>query len=230
MSHHAKRSRLFQAIALVTFAASVSMAQADDGTHVGVALTAGLSGIGGDLGVNINDYLGVRASVSDFSFSRSGNYGTSVGWDAKLKLFQAGALLDVYPFAGVFHLTGGVVKDGNKFSLNGRPSSGTYTFNGVSYNATDIGNAAASVEWNKAVPYVGLGWGNLSGSKGFHFTTDLGALITGKPTATLTATCNNPSVCGTFQTDIAAEQTKLQNDVRNVTFWPVIRFAIGYAF
>lgn len=230
MSHPASRSRLLQAIAFATFAASAAAAHADDGTHVGVALTAGLSGIGADLGVNINDYLGVRATVSDFSISRTGNYGTSVGWDAKLKLFQAGALLDVYPFAGVFRLSAGVVQDGNKFSLNGQPSSGTYTFNGNTYQASNISNASAVVEWSKAVPYVGLGWGNLAGSRGFHFTTDIGALITGKPTSTLTATCTGAGACTTFNTDIAAEQTKLQNDVHNVTFWPVIRFGIGYAF
>jgi hypothetical protein len=230
MSPHAKRSRLFHAATLVTLAASSGLAFADDGTHVGLALTAGLSGLGADLGVNINEYLGVRATVSDFSFNRTGNYGTSVNWDAKLKLFQAGALLDVYPFAGVFHLSAGVVQDGNKFSLDGKPNGGTYTFNGTSYPSSAIGNAAAAVEWSKAVPYVGLGWGNLAGSRGFHFTTDLGALITGKPTTRVTATCNVQSVCANFDTNLAAERTKLQNDVHNVTFWPVIRFGIGYAF
>jgi len=230
MTRYAKRSRLLRAIALVSLAATSGLASADDGTHVGIALTGGLSGLGADLGVNINQYLGVRATVSDFSINHNGNYGTSVGWDAKLKLFQAGAVLDAYPFAGVFHLTAGLVKDGNKFSLDGQPSGGSFKFNGNTYQSTDVSNVSAAVEWSKTVPYVGLGWGNLAGSRGFHFTTDLGVLITGAPNTSLTGTCNVPSACTNFNTDIAAERTKLQNDVHNVTFWPVVRVGIGWAF
>jgi hypothetical protein len=228
------RASLRRAIPAIVLSAAATLAHADESTHVGIALTAGLSGIGADLGVNINEYLGVRATVSDFSINRTGNYGTSVGWDAKLKLFQAGALLDVYPFAGAFHLSAGVIQDGNKFTLDGKPSSGTYTFNGTTYPASAVGNASASVDWSKAVPYVGLGWGNLAGSRGLHFTTDLGALITGSPNTTLTATCNPPSAlpsaCANFDANVSAERTKLQNDVHNVTFWPVFRVGIGYAF
>jgi len=215
---------------LVAILAACHPARADDGTHVGVALTGSISGLGADLGVNINDYVGLRATISDFSLTRNGNYGTSVGWNAKLKLFQAGALVDVYPFAGVFHVSAGVVQDGNKFSLDGQPSGGSYTFNGTSYPASAVSNASASVEWSKAVPYLGLGWGNLSGSGGFHFTSDLGVLITGSPTTTLGATCNVPSQCANFDANIATERNKLQNDVHNVTVWPVLRLGIGYAF
>jgi hypothetical protein len=222
------------AFALFAAAAACTLARADDETHVGLALTGGLSGVGADLGVNINDYVGLRATVGDFSISRTGNYGTSVGWDAKLKLFQAGALVDVYPFAGVFHVSAGIVQDGNKFTLDGKPSGGSYTFNGTTYPASAVSNASASVDWSKAVPYLGLGWGNLAGSRGLHFTADLGALVTGSPNTGLTATCSAPSsapsVCANFDANVTAERTKLQNDVHNVTFWPVFRLGIGYAF
>jgi hypothetical protein len=224
------QTRYCRALPAIVLAAATTLAHADDETHVGAALTAGLSGVGADLGVNLTDYVGLRASVAGFSISRTGNYGTSVGWDARLKLFQAGALLDVYPFAGAFHVSAGIVKDGNRFSLDGKPSGGSYTFNGVTYPAADVANASAVVDWSKAVPYLGLGWGNLAGSRGLHFTSDLGALITGSPTTSLTATCNVPSACGGFDTNVAAERTKLQNDVHNVTFWPVFRVGIGYAF
>jgi len=224
------RIRAACALSLFALAACPGLAKGDESTHVGIALTAGLSGFGGDLGVNINDYLGLRATVSDFSINRTGNYGTSVGWDARLKLFQAGALLDVYPFAGDFRLSAGVVQDGNKFTLDGRPSGGSYTFNGTSYPASAVGNAAASVDWSKAVPYLGLGWGNLAGSRGWHFTSDFGVLVTGSPNTQLSATCNVSSACANFDANLAAERTKLQNDVHNITFWPVFRLGIGFAF
>ena len=230
MAPTARRFRAACALALAAIAGSPGLARADDGTHVGIALTAGLSGLGADLGVNVTDYVGLRATVSDFSINRTGNYGTSVGWDARLTLFQAGALLDLYPFAGDFRLSTGVVQDGNKVTLNGRPSGGSYTFNGTTYPASAIGNASASIDWSKAVPYLGLGWGNLAGSRGLHFTSDFGVLFTGSPNTSLSATCNVPSACANFDANLAAERTKLQNDVHNVTFWPVFRLGIGYTF
>ena len=207
-------------------------ARADDATHVGVAVTAGLSGLGADLGVNLNDHLGLRATAAGYSINRNGNYGTSVDWNGSLRLFQAGLLLDGYPFAGVFHLTAGLVHDGNSASATGRPVAGaTYTFNGNTYSASEVSSASMSVDWGKSAPYLGLGWGNLSGSSGFHFTSDLGVIFSGSPTASVNVTCNaSASVCTQMATDVAAEQTKLQNDVHKISAWPVLRFGIGYAF
>jgi hypothetical protein len=230
MHQRSRRPRFTRVFTVLAAMGGCGLAGADEGTHVGVALTAGLSVLGADLGVNLNDYVGIRATIGDFSISRTGNYGTSVAWDARLKLFQAGALLDVYPFAGVFHVSGGIVKDGNKVTLDGRPSGGSYTFNGTSYPASVVGNASAGVEWSKAVPYLGLGWGNLAGARGFHFTSDLGVLITGSPDTRLSASCNVAGACANFDANVAAERTKLQNDVHGVTVWPVFRLGVGYAF
>jgi hypothetical protein len=225
------RSSLAPRFAVLACLGLPLLAHADDATHVGVALTAGLSGLGLDVGVNLNSFLGVRATVADYSINHNGNYGTSVDWDAKLKLFQAGLLLDGYPFAGGFHLTAGLVKDGNQVSLNTQPSTGgTYTFNGVSYPASQIGSASANVDWGKVVPYLGIGWGNLAGSAGLHFTSDVGVLITGSPSATISVACAANQVCAQLGSNVAAEQTKLQNDVNRFNVWPVLRFGVGYAF
>jgi len=221
-------------LATAALGAIPTICLADDATHVGFAVTGGLSGLGADVGVNITDFVGVRATAAGFSISKNGNYGTDVTWNGNLKLFQAGALLDVFPFAGAFHLTAGVVQDGNKFTLTGQPSSGNFTFNGNTYPSSDVASAAATVEWNKAVPYVGLGFGNLGGSRGLHFTSDLGALITGSPNATVNVVCSAAGqvagVCAALANDVAAEQTKLQNDVHKLTFWPVLRFGVGFSF
>jgi len=233
-----KNTSVRGALALATLIAMGLLplaAHADGMPTVGVALTGGLSGFGGDLGVGINDYLGVRATAATFNINHNGQYGTSVAWDAKLKLMQAGVLLDVFPFAGGFRVSAGAVKDGNKFSLTGTPSgSGSYTFNGTSYPSTYVDSASASVDWSKTVPYVGVGWGNLSGSKGFHLTSDFGVLFTGSPTAQIAVACsaagNSAGACSTLASDVAAEQAKLQNDVHKLTFWPVFRIGIGWAF
>ena len=219
---------------LAVCTALAGAAHADEMPHVGVALTGGLSGIGADLGVGINDYFGLRASIADMSLSRNGNYGTSVDWDARLRLFQAGLLVDVFPFAGSFRLSTGIVKDGNRFTLDGRPNGGSFTFNGNSYPSSYVNSANATVDWNKAVPYLGLGWGNLAGGTGLHFTSDIGILITGSPRASVSVSCSSAGqqagVCAQLASDVASEQTKLQNDVHNLSVWPVVRFGIGFSF
>ncbi len=225
----------FGGLCLATCFALPSLAWADDETHIGAAVTAGLSGLGADVGVNINSFVGVRATIAGFSLDHNGNYSTSVDWTARARLFQAGLLLDGFPFAGGFHLTGGIVKDGNRINLVAQPSgSGTFTFNGNSYPALDVASAAASVDWSKTVPYLGLGWGNLAGSSGLHFTSDLGLLITGSPSATISVTCSpafvQPGGCAQLVYDASQEQLKLQNDVHKITVWPVARVGIGWAF
>ncbi len=209
-------------------------AHAADGPHAGVALTAGASGIGADLAVGVNDYFGLRATIADISVSRNGNFGTSVDWDARLKLFQAGVLVDFFPLAGSFRLSTGIVKDGNRFTLDGHPNGGNFTFNGNSYPSNYVNSANATVDWSKAVPYLGLGWGNLAGGAGLHFTSDIGVLISGSPKASVSVACSSAGqqagVCAQLASDVASEQTKLQNDVHGLTVWPVVRVGIGFSF
>jgi hypothetical protein len=218
------------ALPILSMGLAPCLSSADDATHVGVAVTGGLSGVGLDAGVNINSYLGARITVAGLSVDHNGVYGTSVPWTAKLKLFQAGLLGDVYPFQGVFRVSAGVVDDGNKLSLTAQPSSGTYTFNGTTYGASQIGSASGLVEWRKTNPYLGIGWGNLAGSRGFHFTSDVGVLLSGSAKTVISVVCANAQVCPDLTANVAAENAKLQNDVDKLKVWPVLRFGIGYAF
>lgn len=211
-------------------------AYADDAVHFGLAGTAGLSGFGLDLGVNVNRYLGLRATGETFSLTHNGSYSTSVSWDARLKLQQVGLLADVYPFAGVFHVTGGLIRDNTSLDMTAVPSGvGTLTFNGNAYPVTELNGAQGSVAWNKTVPYAGFGWGNLAGERGFHVTSDVGVLLSGSATTQLSAQCASGTagqlcVQSGLNTDVAAEQAKLQNDANKLKVWPVLRIGIGFAF
>jgi len=222
---------VMRGMALAACLSAPALAAADDGTHIGAAVTAGLSGLGLDAGVNITDYVGVRATFATLSFSHNGDYSTSVEWNAQARLRQAGVLLDIYPFAGAFHVTAGAVDDQNKLSATAQPSAtGTLTFNGVSYPTSELTSASAYVQWSKTVPYLGLGAGNLAGSAGFHFTVDAGVLFTGSPTANINVACAAGQSCPQLGPNVAAEQAKLQNNVHSLNLWPVLRIGVGYAF
>ncbi len=198
----------------------------------GIALTAGLSGVGVDLALPINPNFGLRATVSGLQLSHNGTYGTSNVWTGNLKLAQYGLLGDYYPFAGNFRLSAGLIYDANRLDVNGT-ANGTYTFGGQTYNAGEIGTANGTVTWNRFAPYLGIGAGNLVGSPGFHTGFDLGVLYAGRPSVALTATCSTGAVTcnqSTLNQDVATEQANLQNEANKFRFWPVAQIEIGYAF
>lgn len=220
------------AASAATPAVTPAVTPAATSASFGIALTAGLSGVGVDLDLPINASFGLRATVSGLSMSRNGTYGTSDTWNGNLKLAQYGLLGDYYPFAGSFRLSAGVIYDANQLDVNGT-SNGSYTFNGQTYNTGQISTSNGSVTWNRFVPYLGLGAGNLAGSPGFHTGFDLGVLFSGKPTVALNASCTPGSLAcnqSTLNQNVAAERTSLQNTANKYRFWPVARVEIGYAF
>lgn len=195
---------------------------------VGVGLKVSTLGIGAEVVTSINAHINVRGVVNGYNYSRSGMQNT-VYYDGKLKLFTAGVLLDFSPAAnGDFHLTLGALYDGNKLTMTGVPTSGTYIINGVSYTASQVGSLDASVKFNQLAPYVGLGFGNAVSDTGFSVYANLGAIYQGTPKATLTATGSlaNPALAS----NVAAEQVNLQNSLNNFKWWPVLAFGVDYSF
>ena len=224
----------FGVAAAVALASGHAAAAGAGGATVGVAVSGGIDGLGLEVALPINAHFGVRAMASGMSVSRNGTYGTSDLWNGSAKFGQYGALLDYYPFAGAFRLSTGVVYDANKISINGS-QSGSYTFGGQSYSAGTVGTASGTVSWNKFVPYLGIGAGNLAGSRGWHTGFDLGVLFTGSPAVALSASCSAAGVAAgcnqaMLNQNVAAEQANLQNDVSRYRLWPVARVDVGYAF
>lgn len=203
------------------------VAQAQEGPSPAVGLTAGTLGAGLNLGLNFSPAFGLRLGANGYNR----NYNTTSGqvrYDGKLRLQTVEVLGDWYPAPGGFRLTAGLMANGNKFNLTGQPSGGSYTFNGRSYTAAQAGTVVANVDFRSTSPYVGLGYGGGSGGKGLYFTSDVGVLFQGTPQVGLTATgaAANPALAG----DLAAEQAKLADDLKNFRYYPVLRIGFGYRF
>lgn len=139
-------------------------------------------------------------------------------------------LANVYPFGGLFHLTAGVVSNGNKFDLTGTPTSGTYTINNQQYTASQVGTLEGKITFPGTAYYVGLGWG-LSFDPGSHwgFNVDLGGLYQGKPKFALTADGTLASNA-TFQSNLAAQQAQTQSDINHYRWYPVGRIGLYFKF
>src|SRR5207245_5466203 len=104
----------------------------------------------------------------------------NIDYDMKLKL-QTGSLLgDWFPFANNFRISAGAMLNRNKFSMKGLPTGGTFTINGTTYLASDVGSFDAQVDFNKVAPYFGIGYGRPINS-GLSLIFDLGVMSQGSP-------------------------------------------------
>jgi hypothetical protein len=200
---------------------------------VGVLLKGGTLGAGLDVSVGMSESLGLRLQVNALSYNEDVTE-SDIDYNADLELKSAGLLLDWHPFSGVFRVSAGAFWNGNEATAVGRPTGGTYEINGVTYNAADIGSLNGQIDFESVAPYFGIGWASApKAGRGMTFSFDLGVLYQGEPNVGLTATCAvgvPPATCTQLQSDVAAEQASLQEEVSDYKFHPVVSFGIGYRF
>ena len=220
-----KRKILVSALAAVwaILAAPVSLAD----TSLG--LRAGTLGGGVELAHAFTEKLGLRVSANGLNYSTSETR-EAIDYEAKLKLASGQLLLDWFPFSNNFRLSAGAMVNGNKFTLDGKPSAGgTFTINGMPYTSSEIGSLNGKVDFRKVAPYFGLGYGRPVG-RGLLLIGDLGVMFQGSPRTSLSVTCGATTSCAQIQSDVAAEQNKLDDDMRNYRYYPVLSIGLAYVF
>lgn len=222
------RKILFSALAAiwVVLASPPSLADTSIGLRVGTL------GGGIELAHAFTETLGFRVSANGLRYNTTETH-DSIDYDAKLKLESGQLLLDWFPFSNNFRLSAGAMYNGNKLTLDGKPSpGGTFTINGNTYSASSVGALNGKVDFRKAAPYIGLGYGRPIG-KGLSLAGDLGVLFQGSARSSLSATCGAAvpaPTCAQVQSDIAAEQDKLDDDMRKYRFYPVVSIGLAYTF
>ena len=202
--------------------------------QVGVTADIGTTGVGAHVVVpmttQLNGRFGANYLKHDFDKTSDG-----VDYNLKGKLQTFDILVDWYlTEGGSFHLTGGAVYNGNKFDVRGKPSgTGTFNINGNLYTASDVGILSGRIDFRKAAPYLGIGWGNaLAQSGGWNVTTDLGVFYQGSPNVQLAVTgCTvSSTICNRLAQDVEAARQTLGDDTSSFKIYPVARVSIGYRF
>jgi hypothetical protein len=204
--------------------------------QVGITADLGTTGAGFHVVVpmesNLNGRFGANYLKHDFD-RRAGQLDYAV--KGKLQTFDI--LFDWYVREGSpFHLTGGLVYNGNRFDATASPNGfGQLTLNGNSYTAADVGILKGRIEYRKAAPYLGIGWGNAlaAGNKNqWSFNTDLGAFFQGNPNVDLGSYgCTiSKTVCDALIKDVAVERRRLKDDVDSFKVYPVLRASLNYRF
>ncbi|WP_245844771.1 hypothetical protein [Noviherbaspirillum humi] len=216
-------------------ALSLALLAAGSAQAVGLSAELGTTGLGAHLSVPLQENLNARFGVNALNYSFDGST-SNVNYDFKLKLQTFDALLDFHPMAGAFRISAGLVYNNNKIDAVGRPNaSGSFTLNGTTYTAAQVGTLNGNVDFRKMSPYLGIGWGNAAAKdKGWGFTSDLGVLFQGSPTAHLSSNCNaatfGQASCDALASSVRAEEASLNDKLRNFRFYPVVRVGVSYRF
>jgi hypothetical protein len=203
-----------------------SAARAD----AGVTLKVGTLGVGADLTLSLADQWNLRVGGNFFQYTHYNTTYSNINYTGSLTLESELTTVDWYPFSSAFHISGGgLLFDGNKFHITANSTGGTYTINGNTYTAAQVGTLTVNSSFNSAAPYLGVGWGNaVAKGSNWSLAFDLGLAYQGNPKVTYSATgaAGNPALTS----DLNAQRAKTQHDFTSLSYYPVFSGGISYKF
>ena len=202
----------------------------DSTTEYNAALKFGTLGIGVDVSHMFNDSFGVRLNINGLKYNDSRDL-ADITYDTDLNLFTAGLLADYYPLENNFRLSAGLYYNDNHIDGTGKYANGTIEIGDHTYNSNEIGSFNASADYdNNVAPYVGIGWGNKSTSSGWGFTLDVGALYQGSTQIHACVTNESTLLKDQIDSDIEKERKKIEDDIKDYQWYPVVMIGVNYSF
>ncbi|MHB8622417.1 MAG: hypothetical protein ACYC9J_05080 [Sulfuricaulis sp.] len=172
--------------------------------------------VDGRLGINTLNYSLNKTSTSN---------GLNTNYSGDLKLNSLEALADWHPFTGSFRLSGGLVYNKNKLAMTAQAAGGTVNIGGVPYAIGAGESVNATIDFKKAAPYLGIGWGRTPKNTGLSFTSDLGILFQGSPETNVST-----NIPGVAAANINKANSDLNDAIKKFKYYPVISIGVGYTF
>jgi hypothetical protein len=178
------------------------------------------------------------------------NYDTSINDDGAdyttdVRLQSVNVQFDKYLLAGFFVSGGALVWNGNKGDAKvSVPAGQPFSLGNVTYfsGAADPVHGESNLTFQKFSPLLSLGYGNLSSKGHFAYTVEAGVAFHGTPQATLSLAgsactgtplglfCQNIATNPSIQNDVAAQRQKINDDISDFKYYPILQFSIGYKF
>ena len=218
----------------------------DSGT-VGVGVKASLLGAGIETAMRVTHRSNIRAGFNMITYDRTFDK-DGIAYAGQLQFKTVEAHYDFFPFAGSFHISPGVLTYiGDPITATASaPANQSFSLGGVTYysDPTNPAHGTGKINFNQAAPTITVGWGNLvSRKEGKHFTVpfEIGAAFQGSPKATLNlagnvcttapgVNCVNAATDPTVQSNVIAEQNKVNNSMSFFKVYPIISLGVGTSF
>ena len=199
---------------------------------------AGSLGLGLELTVGLSPQWNARIGANGFNYTDDRRKAGHLEYDATAKLRTGTALLDWHPGGHGFRLSGGLVY--NDTHIDGTslvPASGNYDIGGIPVPVSLVGTLSGRIDFDRVVPYLGLGWGNaVSQDRKVGFFVDAGAIFQGRGKVTLTpnipagSPLNNPTARAALDILLRQEERNVEKDVADYTVYPVVAIGLSYRF
>lgn len=194
---------------------------------IAVSGRVGTLGIGADASLGIGPFLGLRAGFNVQPWEPSRDF-DDIDFTLDLASPSFMGLVDLYPLAGGFRLSGGIVHFGSDHELRGEPTAAV-DIGGQSYTPEQIGVLSGRFITKQTAPYAGIGFGRLGGRTGLGFAVDLGVAFHGAPEVDLSA--SGPiATQPLFLENLEAEERNIEDDAESFSIYPVlsIGFVVGF--
>lgn len=212
--------------------------------QVGIGLSASTLGAGiqGVAGVTRKSH--VRVGFNALNYSEN-FYKDGANYAGKLHLRSVQATYDQFLWHS-FHISGGLLAwNGDRGSFNTTiPGGQSFTLGTTAYYSSSANpvSGAGSVAFNEAAPLILIGFGNLlrGSEKHFGYSVEAGIAFQGSPRVNLNLAgtacsdsaqtrCTN-AASPSLQSSVQAEQTKLDNNLNFLQYYPIIAITLGYRF
>lgn len=241
---------MYRQLLLLSLAAASLSPPADAGEvrHGGFGASASTNGIGVEFAYPVSPRFDVRAGY-DFGSLPLSPIEQGITYDSQIKFSAGRFLLDFKPFGGGFRLSGGLYTQAPELDMQAE-GSGRVVMDGRAFNA-DV-NLDGAIDLGGAAPYAGLGWGGSPAGTGFGASLDAGILFTASPRVTMSSpsgfACDataapdcspesdgfnvndNSAQAAAFASALETERRDLEDDVKEVRFWPIVRVGLHYRF
>ena len=204
------------AIPLIAFPPSLA-----GSSRVAVTAKASTLGLGADVAFKVAPKVALRLTGQTFSYDRSDTI-DDVNYDIDLGLQSFGALVDVHPFGGSFHVSAGLLANGNEADTVANLEPGEmYEIGDEIFTGAELGDLTGTADFDSTAPYVGVGWGNPFGrERRLGFAFGLGVIRQGVPDVSLAA--ENPLGDPTLDQALLDEALAVEDDLESLEYFPVI--------
>jgi hypothetical protein len=209
-------------LSILILGAATLVAAPVRGQNLDLAFHLGTMGLGADLSLPVGRDVGLRASLNYIPFDINIDE-DSIEYTLELPTPQVLLLADFYPI-GRFRLSGGIMISTRDIKGRGELAEPIEIGNTV-YTPAEVGTVSATIRTRSVSPYIGIGFGNPTGSR-LAFFMDLGVAFHGNPE--LSAEANGPvSSLPGFQQDLDIEVRDIQDDIDGVVVYPVLSLGIS---
>ena len=231
MTHRTSSPTLITLAAACILTVAMGLPQQAAAADTGIALGAGigLRGVGIDLtGRLLDGYLNVRGGYNWLNIDYDAET-DDVEYTIAADLTGYNAWLDYHPFKNHFRISAGAVFNGDGVDATAQLADST-SIGGNDYTPEQVGTLTGTITMTSDVsPYIGIGFGNpVKRGQRWSFMFDIGVII--QEYEVILGADGIIAQDPQFQSDLAQEESELQEELDKLNIYPVLSAGISYQF